>query len=138
MTNDDSVQYQQPFKPLKDMTRSEVEDELQMRRNIWTWLDEDTQRILTMVGKPVRLLTRNNQRYLGRLGAPSFGLEKVEIECDDVIFDYNKGLKFVEHKVIIIPFGNVYQLEEILYQEEYPIETPSYDKVYATEPELSE
>lgn len=138
MDNEVSIGFEQRFRPLKEMSRSEVEDELQIRRNIWTWLDEDTQRILTMVGKQVRLLTRNNQRYMGRLGAPSFRLEKVEIECDETVFDYNKGLKYVERKVIIIPFCNVYQLEEIIYQEEHPIETPSLDKVYATEPDFLE
>ena len=115
-----------PSKPLKDMKRQEIENEVLQWRKLWSWIPEDTKTILTKIGTEVAITTRWGKRYVGTLGQPKFDMKEIQLEVFQSEYNYEQGKEFMEHKTIHVPMSALIQLDII---------HGTYEKEKATLPE---
>ena len=99
--------FEKPFRPLENMSGAEKDDEVQRWRNIWTWLEAETQFWLTSINKEVAATKRNYQKIQGILGQPHFELVSIDIEWVERIYNYGKGEATYEHKTTTIKLGDM-------------------------------
>lgn len=88
--SDEVNMFKQPYRPMKDMARQELETELASWRNLWTWNEESLQYWLSKVGNPVRLTLRNYSVVEGRLGQPHFELKSIDVDWVERVYNYSR------------------------------------------------
>lgn len=113
MPDDFQAFYETPYTPAKDMSRSEVEDELQKWRNLWTWVEADVQWWLTHVGRPCRVVRRDYHSIVGTFGQPHFKLAEIEVNTLEREYNYVKGIATYETKTVVIGLGAIVDYELI-------------------------
>jgi len=99
--------FEKPFRPLEDMSKPELLDEIQRWRNIWTWLEPDTQFWLTKINQEVSVTKRNYKVIQGILGQPHFELVSIDVEWIERIYNYGRGEATYEHKTTTIKLGEM-------------------------------
>lgn len=104
------------------MTHEQIVKELQVLRNLWTWLPDEVKLMILKVGTDVRIIQRQGKVIFGRLGQTKWRLSELEVESDSVEFDYDNGQHYLEHKIIQVQIGNMVAFEFIESREE--IESP--------------
>ena len=99
--------FEKPFRPIDTMTNEELQDEVQRWRNIWTWLEPETQKWLTDINKEVSVTKRNYKVIQGIMGQPHFELVSIDVEWVERIYNYSKGEATYEHKTTTIKLGEM-------------------------------
>ena len=94
--------FEKPFRPLDTLSNEELLDEIQRWRNIWTWLEPETQKWLTDINKEVAVTKRNYKVIQGLLGQPHFELASIDVEWVERIYNYGKGEATYEYKTTTI------------------------------------
>jgi len=117
MPDDFQQFYETPYAPIKDMSRSEVEDELTKWRNLWTWVEPDVQWWLTHVGAAARLVMRNYHVFSGTLGQPHFKIDQVEINVVEREYDPFQGKATYQTKTVRLGLGAIVSFELVLGEE---------------------
>ena len=128
--------YQVGFRPLKELSRSELEDELTSFRNLWTWIDESAKAWLCHIRYHTKLVRRDYSVLKGFLGAPHFKVESVDIDVESEDFDYLNNLKTWEYKTVTIPISQLIDFEFIHNQIEEPIKVETSQDVEKAELEV--
>lgn len=100
--------------PIPEMTKSEMEEELEGWRVVASYITDEVTYYLRNVGQECRVLTRTNRAYFGTLGVPHFTIADIEVNVEEVEHDYQAGRRFREQKLVRIPIGSV-SLFQIIY-----------------------
>jgi len=101
------------FKDVRKMSRKELEDELSMFRNLWSWMNNEVKYYITKVGQQCRVYLRIGEQKVGTLLQPVFHLHEVEIGIYVKVYDYLTGKYFIERKIDRIPASNIVMFEFI-------------------------
>ena len=109
--------FEQPYRPLKDMSRPELEDEINRWRNQWTWVQPDVQFWLSKVRSEMKLVLRNNRILIGRLGTCHFTLDSIELSTTERLYNYSKGEATYETKTVVIGLSALTDYEFMLDRE---------------------
>jgi len=99
--------FEKPFRPLDTLSKAELQDETQRWRNIWSWLEPETQRWLTSINREVAVTKRNYKLIQGLLGQPRFELVSIDVEWVERIYNYGRGEATYEHKTTTIKLGEI-------------------------------
>ena len=94
--------FEQPYAPMVNMAREDLERELTLWRNIFTWLDADVQYYLTHINSDVRVSTRQGGTIVGRLGSPHFTLESIDVRWTERLYNYGRGEATYEAKTTTV------------------------------------
>lgn len=82
--------FEKPYKPLKQMSKKQMEKELLQWRNLFTWLEREAQFWLTSVGQEVALKGRDYKVMTGILGQPHFIMDAIDITWVERVYNYFK------------------------------------------------
>lgn len=107
MANEFLNMFEEPYRPMEDMTREELEEELGRWRNIWTWIEAPIQWWLTKIRSYVILVRRDYHRIEGRLGQIHVTLDSVDIDEVERIYDHAKGEATYETKTTTIKLSQL-------------------------------
>ncbi len=114
--------FQYRYRPLKDMTKEELIEELDTYRNLWTWVEEDLKWWLCHIRYHCRLVRRDYKGLEGVLGQCHFELKAIDIDVRSEDYDYFKNEVKIEQKTITIPVNQLIDWEMIHEQEVTPME----------------
>ena len=95
------------FSPLKKMRKDELIEEVQMWRNIWSWVPSPIKYYVSRTGNTVGLQVRNYHRYLGVLLETHWELKHIEVGVYEKVYDQNDGQYYFERKIVKIPIGQI-------------------------------
>jgi len=129
--------FERPYRPLKSLSRPELEQEVERWRNLWTWNEELLQYWLTKVRSPIKVKMRNFASVDGLLGQPRFELKSIDIDTIERIYNYARGEATYETKTVTIPINQLIDIAFIhakdVVREPYGGETDEPEKL---KPEL--
>lgn len=103
------------------MKRDDIEKELLLFRNIWTWVDEEARAWLCHIRQPVNLVRRDYKILKGVLGSPHFDIKSVDVDVEEEITNYHKGTLTIEVKTVTIPINQLVDYEFIHAEEVMPM-----------------
>lgn len=109
--------FEKPFRPYKDMSRKELEDELERWRNLWTWHEEVLTYWLTKVRSYVKVKLRNFTFIEGLLGQPHFEIKSIDIDTTERIYNYARGEATYETKTVTVPLSQLVDLAFVHVKE---------------------
>ncbi|GAI81065.1 unnamed protein product [marine sediment metagenome] len=99
--------FEKPFRPLEALSKAELQDETQRWRNVWTWLEPETQKWLTDINKEVSVTKRNYKVIQGLMGQPHFELVSIDVEWVERIYNYSRGEATYEHKTTTVKLSEM-------------------------------
>jgi len=112
--------FEKPFRPMKELSRQELENEVERWRNLWTWHEEILTYWLTRINTPIKVKMRNFSSVDGVLGQPHFELVSIDIDTTERLYNYNQGLATYETKTVTIPVGQLVDVAFIHNKEVVP------------------
>ena len=110
--------FEKPYTPFKSMSRSELEDELQRWRNMWTWIPSDVQWWITHTRQLCRFVRRDFQRHEGLLGVCRWELKTIDVDVVSRDYDYATGKATYEEKTVTVPINQLVDFSLIWNKEE--------------------
>ncbi|MAF43784.1 MAG: hypothetical protein CMI54_06420 [Parcubacteria group bacterium] len=99
--------YERPYTPIDRMTEEERAEELNLWRNLFTWLDPEVMYYLSRVGELCRVSTRSGQTYFGTLGACKYEPLQIVLRVEDRQFDWSTQLAVYEIKDVSVKVSDV-------------------------------
>jgi hypothetical protein len=117
-------------KPVKKMTRRELEEELLALRKLWNLLPEKVRYMTTLLGQKVRIRTTYNVEALGILRYVDWDVASLEVLTEMKSYRYEKGKYYMELKVVSVDKSRIANFEVILEEKELeetlpPVTPPS-------------
>lgn len=132
--------FEKPFRPKKEMSRVELETELETWRNLWTWHEDVLQYWLTKVRSAIKVKLRNFTHVEGTLGMVHYELKTIDIDTTERIYNYLRGEAVYETKTVTIPVNQLVDIAFIHDKEvisEKPSGEPSETMLDKIESEIS-
>ncbi len=113
--------FERPYRPLENMSKEEMQEELTQWRNLWTWIPEGVQWWLTRVRSEIRCVTRGSKTFTGLLGKLTWELKAMDVDVFERDFNYYTNEATYEHKTATIPLSTM-QYYEFIRDKEIKIE----------------
>lgn len=102
---------------IKKMTKQELQQEVQLWRNLWNWTPSEVKYYLARTGGTMGLTMRNYKRYLGILLETHWDLKEIELGVYDKAYDYTDGQYYFERKVIKVGANAILDVQWIAERE---------------------
>lgn len=124
-----------PLPDLHKMSKTDLKEECQMWRNVWSWVPSEVKYYVARVGQQVAITQRNYKRYLGTLLDTHWILDEMELGVYDKIYDISDGAYYWEKKIIKTKLGAIIDFQiikerriaEEIEGAEPPVEEPTMD-----------
>lgn len=107
MSAPERILMQSKFPEIRKMKHKELQDEVQMWRNVWGWIPSDIKYYTSRTGSTIGVQIRNYHRYLGVLLETIWELQGLELGVYEKVYDQNDGQYYFERKIVKIPVGQI-------------------------------
>ena len=101
------------FQDIKKMKVTEMREEVQMWRNLWSWVPSEVKYYISRTGQTIGVQIRNYQRYVGPLLSTTWDLVEIEVGVYDKVYNQVDGTYYFERKISKIPAGQIVNFEWI-------------------------
>lgn len=101
------------FQDIKKMKINDMREEVQMWRNLWSWVPSEVKYYISRTGQTIGVQIRNYQRYIGPLLSTTWDLVELEIGVYDKVYDQVTGQYYFERKICKIPKGQIVDFDWI-------------------------
>ena len=92
---------------IKKMKTQDLKAEVEMWRNIWSWVPSDIKYYVSRTGQQIGVQVRNYTRYVGILLETHWELRELEVGVYDKVYDQVDGKYYFERKIIRLPIGQL-------------------------------
>jgi hypothetical protein len=113
MSEDIKELLQGKFPELKKLKLKELREEVQMWRNLWSWIPSAVKYYVSRTGSTVGVTIRNYKRFIGPLLETEWDLKGIELGVYDKVYDQSEGIYYWERKIIKVPIGGIVQFDWI-------------------------
>jgi len=120
-----------PLPEIKKMKITELKEECQAWRSLWSWTPYGVKEFLVRTGTTVGLVRRDYRRWLGVLLSTEWDLKSMDIGVAEKVYDSETGKYFFEKKIIKVGPGQIIGFEWIEDRK-------SEDEVLAEQPQEAE
>jgi len=125
--------YEEQWKPIKELSKQEMAEEIERWRTLWGWVSEDVKYYLTKIGMMCRVIRGNYSGTFGELLQPKFRLSELEVGVREKTYDHNDGKYYMETKIVKLDANRLIDIEFISERKLY-VEAEDIDLVQLLEP----
>lgn len=97
--------------PLKKLSFSKLREREEIWRALWSWIDDDTKKIIYKIGSTVRIFRADWRCSFGELGEVKLEPSEYNVYVYEKRYNETDGKYYYERKVTQIPANRVIMIE---------------------------